>query len=281
MLYLSLYLYMMYLYYYNAMHLLKDNLYLVENLLLLPTMLAVTLFSGIMTMITQPENSQRHQFSSLNQYKFNNILYYRNTICRTCKVEKPARSKHCNICNTCVYVNDHHCVWMNNCIGKGNYRYFYAFLMANCTVTTYGFIRNLSIVIGSRELISKRPVLTMLILTGTFSIIVSTFTYLQLSQMNDGMTTNEKDKWFTIQEFMREGRLIKVKISKDEYSWFLLDPDMDLACINSPEAKYYSTNGYDHTIYTLQNVEKVESAEDIPNIYDLGSFWENIKDICS
>lgn len=272
---------MLFLYYHNTVHLLKGSLYLVENLLILPSMLAVTLFSGIMTMITQPEDAQRHQFTSLKHYKFDNLLYYPNTICRTCKVAKPARSKHCNICNTCVSVSDHHCVWMNNCIGKGTYKYFYLFLIANCTVTTYGFLRLISIILKGPELISNKPILTLLILTGTFSIIVITFTYLQLSQIYDGMTTNEKDKWFTIHEFMREGRLAKVKTSKDTYSWFLLDPDMDVQYMGSPDAKYYSTNAYDHTVYTLHNVQKVESAGEIPNIYDLGSFWENVKDICS
>lgn len=272
---------MVYLYYYNTVYLVKDSLYLVENLFILPSMLAATLFSGIMTMITQPENSQRYQVPSSKHYEFDNILYYPNIICRTCKVAKPARSKHCNICNTCVFVSDHHCVWMNNCVGKGTYKYFYLFLISNCTVTTYGFLRLISIVLKSRELISRKPVLTILILTGTFSIIVITFTYLQLSQINDGMTTNEKDKWFTIQEFMREGRLAKVKKTKDTYSWFLLDPDLDAQYMGSSDAKYYSTNAYDHTVYTLKNAIKVESAEEIPNIYDLGSFWENIKDICS
>lgn len=232
-------------------------------------------------MISTPQNSRSCNITSRKEYKFDNILYYPNTVCRTCKLEKPARSKHCNICNACVFVNDHHCVWVNNCIGKGNYTYFYLFLISNCMITTYGFIRLLWLLMKQKSLWSRKTILTLFILTGTFSTICVTFTYLQLDLMNDGMTTNEKDKWFTIQEFMREGKLVNVKDSKGALCWFILDPDVDSNMVGLPDIKYYSTNGYDHTIYTLTNVHVVRSAEEIPNIYDKGSFWKNIKDICN
>lgn len=37
---------------------------------------------------------------------------------------KPERAHHCSVCNTCVLKYDHHCIWLNRCIGLGNERHY-------------------------------------------------------------------------------------------------------------------------------------------------------------
>ena len=49
-------------------------------------------------------------------------------VCPTCKVIILPRSRHCNICNICVDRFDHHCQWMNNCVGSRNHCYFLVFV---------------------------------------------------------------------------------------------------------------------------------------------------------
>ena len=39
-------------------------------------------------------------------------------------------SKHCRNCNKCVRHFDHHCNWLNTCIGIYNYKSFFHFLVS-------------------------------------------------------------------------------------------------------------------------------------------------------
>ena len=62
----------------------------------------------------------------LKNNKFNREIIWK--ICQYCNEVKPLRTHHCSICGICVLKMDHHCPWINNCIGQNNQRYFLLFL---------------------------------------------------------------------------------------------------------------------------------------------------------
>ena len=49
--------------------------------------------------------------------------------CEFCKMKKFERSSNCATCERCVVRRDHHCVWLGNCVGFNNTRYFLNFLV--------------------------------------------------------------------------------------------------------------------------------------------------------
>ena len=63
------------------------------------------------------------QIMKQKEVKINLIKY-----CPKCLVRKAKNLRHCVICDECCEGFDHHCYWVNNCIGKKNYYYFIAFL---------------------------------------------------------------------------------------------------------------------------------------------------------
>ncbi|KAK5643261.1 hypothetical protein RI129_007106 [Pyrocoelia pectoralis] len=42
---------------------------------------------------------------------------------------RPPRAHHCRICKRCIKRMDHHCPWINNCVGERNQKYFMQFLV--------------------------------------------------------------------------------------------------------------------------------------------------------
>ncbi|XP_057979180.1 probable protein S-acyltransferase 15 [Malania oleifera] len=44
--------------------------------------------------------------------------------CDKCHTYKPLRAHHCRVCRKCILRMDHHCLWINNCVGYWNYKAF-------------------------------------------------------------------------------------------------------------------------------------------------------------
>ncbi|CAI9569044.1 unnamed protein product, partial [Staurois parvus] len=49
----------------------------------------------------------------------------------------PPRAHHCRICHRCIRRMDHHCPWINNCVGELNQKYFIQFLFYTALASLY------------------------------------------------------------------------------------------------------------------------------------------------
>ncbi|XP_028839090.1 palmitoyltransferase ZDHHC23-A [Denticeps clupeoides] len=58
--------------------------------------------------------------------------------CPLCKLPRPPRAGHCRICGGCVLRLDHHCVWINCCVGQANHRDFLLTLLLFLLTSLYG-----------------------------------------------------------------------------------------------------------------------------------------------
>ncbi|KAK9123940.1 hypothetical protein Sjap_013542 [Stephania japonica] len=65
--------------------------------------------------------------------------------CQKCSHYKPPRAHHCRVCKRCVLRMDHHCIWINNCVGHENYKLFFVFV----AYAVFSCIHALVLLIGS------------------------------------------------------------------------------------------------------------------------------------
>ncbi|UJR34381.1 hypothetical protein I4U23_021789 [Adineta vaga] len=115
--------------------------------------------------------------------------------CQTCGFYRPPRCSHCSVCDFCIDTFDHHCPWLNNCVGRRNYRYFISFLISVLihmliilSLSIYYLYKNHSNLSEISSIISIILIIFILLLI----IPIGGLTTFHLMLISRGRTTNEQ-----------------------------------------------------------------------------------------
>lgn len=82
-------------------------------------LIIMLLWSLIRTVISDPGKVPAYWGNFSDDPESNKRRY-----CLSCHIFKPERCHHCSTCKRCVLNMDHHCPWINNCVGYQNRKFF-------------------------------------------------------------------------------------------------------------------------------------------------------------
>uniref|UniRef100_A0A0R0F2S0 S-acyltransferase n=2 Tax=Glycine subgen. Soja TaxID=1462606 RepID=A0A0R0F2S0_SOYBN len=157
-------------------------------------------------------DEERGEVDPLNGVELSNLQSdtsnQRFRYCRKCSQPKPPRCHHCSVCGRCVLKMDHHCVWVVNCVGASNYKYFLLFLfytLLETTIVTISLLPHFKTFFTDEEIPGTPGTLATTFLTFVlnlaFSLSVLGFLVLHMSLVASNTTTIEvfgmdKGYWF-------------------------------------------------------------------------------------
>ncbi|XP_040850273.1 palmitoyltransferase ZDHHC3 isoform X3 [Ochotona curzoniae] len=118
----------------------RDYVYSIINGILFNVLAFLALASHCRAMLTDPgavpKGNATKEFIESLQLKPGQVVYK----CPKCCSIKPDRAHHCSVCKRCIRKMDHHCPWVNNCVGENNQKYFVLFTMYIALISLHALI---------------------------------------------------------------------------------------------------------------------------------------------
>ncbi|PON40291.1 Zinc finger, DHHC-type, palmitoyltransferase [Parasponia andersonii] len=117
------------------------------NAMIFTFLAALSIFSFSVCVLTDPGQVPASYVPDVEENGISDEEIKRNSVqsklCDKCSTHKPPRAHHCRVCRRCVLRMDHHCVWVNNCVGYWNYKAFFMLVL----YATIGSIHSTVIII--------------------------------------------------------------------------------------------------------------------------------------
>lgn len=250
----------------------------------------------------------------MSHYPYDFTLFHPGQVCKTCLLLKPARSKHCSVCKRCVSRMDHHCVFINNCVGYNNTHYFLLLLLSTAWLTLYGailgfgLVRNaaaarvhngdafrlwkpsgmswqhyfLVLMVGIQDDVGIGSV--TLLTTMTTPLVWGLLGY-HLYLIYCGTTTNETMKWSDWGIEMDEGCAFKRSLNPppplERDRDFAVEPAWTRWPVEAVQMLVRTDDGHPphrDSPYGFGEWERVWRLREVENLYDIG-FWDNLVDV--
>lgn len=247
------------------------------------------------------------------RYPYDFSLFHPGSECSTCRLLKPARSKHCSVCKRCIAKNDHHCIFINNCVGAKNHHWFLLLLLSTAVLTLYGGLLGMHLMTSRMRLhfphwallpwranAGRGMTLTQWLVIWSWGmqtgVAMGAVTLLALMTsplvwgllgyhlwlVYCGTTTNESMKWSDWQAEMDDGFAFKrkmdvrrVKNLRIEPAWTRWPAETEQVLIRSVDGKAPAEgSGFPG----VGEWEAVWRLRDVENLYDIG-FWDNLVDV--
>ncbi|KAF8021579.1 hypothetical protein BT93_G1893 [Corymbia citriodora subsp. variegata] len=118
-----------------------------------------SLFSFFVCVLTDPGRVPSSYVPDVEDRELSDQEFRRNVKhqrkCEICSTYKPQRCHHCRTCRRCVLRMDHHCQWINNCVGYWNYKAFFILVFFATVASIYSMVvcgtpvLGLSMILGS------------------------------------------------------------------------------------------------------------------------------------